>query len=549
MQPRILLPIAALGLVLAAPSAASAAVTPAVQGTQLTLTGDDTAETVTLNVDADGLITHNLPIAGGITSATDFDPAAGAPVTLPNDGTITVEANMAGGNDTVTLNVPNLASATVDGGPGDDIITGTDGDDTLLGAAGNDRITGFRGNDTVSGGDGSDLMIWNNGDNNDTNDGGANNDETLITGAAADDNLTVVQQGTTTRFDRTNLVPFNVQLLNGTVEKLSITPFAGNDTLTTSPDVPVAMAVDGGAGDDVMTTGAGADLLNGFDGNDTLNGQGGGDRIVGDRGNDAMNGGAGDDTLVWNNGDNNDVMNGEDGVDRIETNLAAAGDQASLKVENGRVRFDRLNLVPFNLSIGTAETFELNGLGGDDTLTTANDVALPLDVDAGAGNDIIQGSAASDSIDGGDGNDTVQLREGVADFVRGGPGADTATVDAIDAVAGDVESVDRPVTLQPGAPKVTLRVNVKRNVAAVKLACPAGVSECKGTVTLRTAKGKVKTIGKAKYTLKAGEKKTLRIKLAKGTAKLAKKKKLTVKARVTSGAGRAKTAKLTLRFR
>ncbi|HEX6022364.1 MAG TPA: calcium-binding protein [Solirubrobacter sp.] len=546
MQPRILLPLAALGLVLAAPTAANAAVTPAVQGTQLTLTGDDTGETVTLNVNADGLITHNLPVAGGIANSTDFDPADGSVVTLPNDGTISVVANMAGGNDTVTLNVPDLAGATVDGGAGDDIITGTDGADTLSGSAGNDRITGFRGNDTVLGGDGSDLMIWNNGDNNDINDGGANNDETLITGAAADDILTVVQQGNTTRFDRTNLVPFNVQMVDGTVEKLSITPFAGNDSLTTSPDVPIAMAVDGGPGDDNLTTGAGADVLNGFDGNDTLNGQGGGDRIVGDRGNDTMNGGAGDDTLVWNNGDNNDVMNGDDGVDRIETNLAGAGDQASLKIENGRVRFDRLNLVPFNLSIATAETFELNGLGGDDSLTTAPDVALPLDVDGGAGNDTIQGGAGNDSIFGGDGNDTVQVRDDVADFVRGGPGADTATIDKNDAVAADVETVEEP---KAGAPKVTLRVNVKRNVAALKLACPAGVTECKGTVTLKTRSGRVKTIGKAKYTLKPNQKKTLRIRLAKGTSDLAKGKRLKVKARVTSTAGKAKTANLTLRFR
>ena len=550
MQPRILLPLAALGLVLAAPAAANAAVTPAVNANQLTLTGDDTAETVTLNVNADGLITHNLTVAGGIADNTDFDPGGGNPVTLPNDGTVVVTANLAGGNDTVTLNVPDLASATVAGGAGDDIITGTDGNDTLSGEAGNDRITGFRGNDTVTGGDGSDLMIWNNGDNNDTNDGGANNDETLITGAAADDILTVVQSGTTTRFDRTNLVPFNVQMLNGTVEKLSITPFAGNDSLTTSPDVPIAMAVDGGAGDDSMTTGAGADVLNGFDGNDTLSGQGGGDRIVGDRGNDTMNGGAGDDTMVWNNGDNNDVMNGDDGVDRIETNLSAAGDQASLKMENGRLRFDRLNLVPFNLSIA-AEVFELNGLGGDDSLTTTADVVTPLVIDAGAGNDTIQGGSASDSIDGGDGNDAIQVRENVADFVRGGPGADSATVDAIDAVAADVETVDRPQVQppKPGAPKVTLGVNVSRNVAGVKLACPAGVSECKGTVTLRTAKGRVKTLGKANYSLKAGETKTLKIKLAKNTAKLAKSKKLTVKARVTSSAGPAKTATLKLRFK
>ncbi len=545
MQPRILLPLAALGLVFAAPAAANAAVAPAVNGNQLTLTGDDTAETITLNVNADGLITHNLTVAGGIADNTDFDAGGGNPVTLPNDGTVIVTANLAGGNDTVTLNVPNLESATVAGGAGDDIITGTDGNDTISGEAGNDRITGFRGNDTITGGDGSDVMIWNNGDNNDTNDGGANNDETLITGAAADDIMTVVQNGTTTQFDRTNLVPFNVQMLNGSVEKLSLTPLAGNDSLATNADVPIAMAVDGGSGDDTLTTGAGADLLTGFDGNDTLSGQGGGDRIVGDRGNDTMNGGAGDDTTVWNNGDNNDVMNGDDGVDRVETNLAAAGDQASLKMENGRLRFDRLNLVPFNLSI-SAEVFELNGLGGDDSLTTTADVVTPLVIDAGAGNDTIQGGSASDSIDGGDGNDTISVRENVADFVRGGVGADTATVDAVDAVAADVETVDRP---KPGAGQAAKTGTVKKGVASLKVSCPAGVSECKGSVTLRTAKGRIKTLGKANYTLKAGQSKTLKLRLAKNTAKLAKNKKLTVNARITSGAGAAKTAKVKLSFR
>ena len=60
MQPRILLPLAALGLVFAAPAAANAAVTPAVNGTTLTLTGDDTSENFTLGVDAAGNLTHTF---------------------------------------------------------------------------------------------------------------------------------------------------------------------------------------------------------------------------------------------------------------------------------------------------------------------------------------------------------------------------------------------------------------------------------------------------------------------------------------------------------
>ncbi|HET6550128.1 MAG TPA: calcium-binding protein [Solirubrobacter sp.] len=553
MQPRILLPLATVALAFAAPAAANAAVTFDKQGNAVELTGDAANDNVALNVNDAGLITHNITGAPGIADNTDFDPDPNTVGTLKNDNSASFTVKTLGGNDAVNLSVPDLAGATVEGGDGDDIVVGSDSPDTLSGEAGNDRITGFRGGDTVSGGDGSDVMTWNNGDGNDTNDGGANNDETQITLAAGDDNMTVVQNGTTTRFDRLGGGAFNVQMLNGTVEKLSITSFGGNDTLATNADVTIPMAVDGGPGNDTIATGAGADLLNGFDGDDTLSGQGGGDRIVGDRGNDAMNGGAGDDTMVWNNGDNNDVMNGDDGVDRVETNLAAAGDIASLRNENGRVRFDRLNLVPFNLSI-SAETFELNGLGGDDSLTTAPDVAIPLDVDAGAGNDVIQGGAASDSIDGGDGNDLVQVRENVADFVRGGPGADTATVDAIDAVAGDVETVDRPVVTppaaKPGAPKVALRANVKRRVAGVRLTCPPAASGCKGTVKLTVKVGrKNKTVGRARYSLKPGERETVRIKVAKSATKLAKKKRLVVRARVTADGAKTKTAKLTLRFK
>ena len=102
--------------------------------------------------------------------------------------------------------------------------------------------------------------------------------------------------------------------------------------------------------------------------------------------------------------------------------------------------------------------FELNGLGGDDTLTTTADVVTPLVVDAGAGSDTIQGGSASDSIDGGDGDDTIQVRENVADFVRGGLGADSATVDAStrSRPTSSPSTVRRPPagSSKPGAPKL-----------------------------------------------------------------------------------------------
>jgi Ca2+-binding RTX toxin-like protein len=313
-------------------------------------------------------------------------------------------------------------------------------------------------------------------------------------------------------------------------EKLDITSFSGNDSLSTGAGVTLAMTVDAGPGDDTIGTGDGDDLIKGDDGNDTLNGGGGSDRIVGERGSDTMNGGAGDDTLVWNNGDGSDVMNGDDGTDRIEDNLGAADDISSLKPENGRVRYDRTN-APFSLSVGSSEVFELNMLGGNDSLVTAPGLGIAVVADGGAG------------------DDTLSLRNGGADVVLGGPGADKATVDAIDAVAADVESVDRPVA---GAVALAKTAKVRRGVASLKLSCPAGTTGCSGQLVLLTAKavklGKVKaqlSLGRASFNLAAGEAKTVKVKLARGAARLATKKSLAASALV-SGAGTG--VRVTLKF-
>jgi hypothetical protein len=90
--------------------------------------------------------------------------------------------------------------------------------------------------------------------------------------------------------------------------------------------------------------------------NDVLTGGGGDDRIVGDRDGDTMSGGDGDDTLVWNNGDGSDVMDGARGRDTIEINGApTAGDALTAAPAGARIDFDRTNLVPFSLDIGTSK--------------------------------------------------------------------------------------------------------------------------------------------------------------------------------------------------
>jgi Ca2+-binding RTX toxin-like protein len=521
MQPKLLLPLTAFALLLGAPAAANAAVTVTVTGNTATFAGDAAADNITLGVNQDGLITHN---AGG-TATTDF----GGGKTFKSDNTLTVDVTGGDGNDTINLSGADLLASSIDGGAGDDIIVGGDPAETIDGGDGNDRITGFKGNDTVNGGNGNDVMIWNNGDGTDADNGDAGIDEVLITTGTANDNMIVKPQSGGVRFDRTNAA-FGIDLKDD--ERLTITSFSGDDTLTTEPGVTIPMTIDAGSGDDVITTGDGNDLSNGNDGNDTLNGSGGNDRIVGDRGNDTINGGDGADTLVWNNGDGSDVINGDAGSDIVEDNLGAGVDVSTLKNDGARVRYDRTNVGQFNLSMATVELLNLNTLGGDDTVDVFPDVALPVNVNAG------------------DGNDTLHLRGVSADTIRGGAGYDSAAVDALDGVA-EVEAVDRPAAPQPSpaAGKATMARNakVKKGVASIKLTCPAGTSGCSGTLLLFSTKS-VKAgpfsgqalLGRKAYAIAAGQTRTIKVKLAKGTAKLAKKKKL-----VATAEGKGK---VTLRF-
>ena len=96
-------------------------------------------------------------------------------------------------------------------------------------------------------------------------------------------------------------------------------------------------------------------------------------------------------------------------------------------------------------------------LGGDgaDTLTTG-DAADVVDggpgndrMAAGAGADVVTGGGGVDEIDAGAGDDDVRVRDGLADTVRCGAGADRVDADGFDTLAGDCEAVTRTTTTPP----------------------------------------------------------------------------------------------------
>jgi hypothetical protein len=228
--------------------------------------------------------------------------------------------------------------------------------------------------------------------------------------------------------------------------------------------------------------------------------------------------------------------------------------------------------------------FELNTFGGNDTLDVAPGVGalIAVTVDAGSGDDRLKGGdeadtffgglgndtldtgAGADVADGQDGDDTLVIRDGATDLARGGAGTDSATADFVDAVAADVEKVDRA---KSGANALTLRKNAKvtrsktgKYSARLVLTCDASALEgCKGRLSLLTAKS-VKIGGvrvrpllvSAKYDLKAGTTRGVTVKLPSVAKRLAKNRSLKVNVQAISkdaaGALTTRTANVTLKF-
>src|SRR5262249_6956716 len=133
--------------------------------------GDGAADTVTVNGTA-----GNDQISGTHVGTTVTPTGLSEQVTPANAQArhlLTVKGG--NGNDTINAGslAPNVIGLTIDGGAGNDTITGSQGNDTLIGGDGSDLVIGGRGNDTAQLGNGNDTFVWNPGDGSDSVDGGA----------------------------------------------------------------------------------------------------------------------------------------------------------------------------------------------------------------------------------------------------------------------------------------------------------------------------------------------------------------------------------------
>ena len=179
-----------------------------------------------------------------------------------------------------------------------------------------------------------------------------------------------------------------------------------------------------------------------------------------------MNGGAGNDTLVWNNGDGSDIDRRRRRQRRPEVNGGPTlGDVFTLepKPRTGPSSSSGRTWVPFTFDAAT-ERFQVNGLGGDDSVTANDGVGAStlLSVDGGAGADTVNGSDGPDLILGGEGNDILSggggddriVGDRGNDTMNGGTGDDTLVWnngDDTDVANGDAGRDDVEVNGAPAA--------------------------------------------------------------------------------------------------
>jgi Ca2+-binding RTX toxin-like protein len=206
------------------------------------------------------------------------------------------------------------------------------------------------------------------------------------------------------------------------ITRLVIDLGPGDDTIAAAPTLPIGMHAEirGGPGRDTLRGAGSNDVLLGGDGDDVLDGG------VGD---DTLDGGAGDDVLTANLGA--DVYRGGSGLDQ----LTYASYTAPVAVTLGGGAND--GQVGEGDDAG-GDVERVDGGSGDDALTGTGG---PDQLYGGLGADALDGAGGSDVLVGGAGDDALRARDGVADLVSCGDGADGAIVDQLDA-ADSCEAVD-----------------------------------------------------------------------------------------------------------
>jgi Ca2+-binding RTX toxin-like protein len=353
-----------------------------------------------------------------------------------------VEVVGSDGDDVMTFKTTTLTNImAIDGGAGNDTITGTAFDDTIYGGDGDDSLVGGAGNDTFNGGKGHDILVGGAGDDSFYTSDGAD----VYNGGAGYDVVYASRNGAAIEVDKGLLVGIEEISANGftgvTIKAAnaagslidlrhiyvadddiaSINGGVGNDTIYGSHTYDYIF---GGNGNDSINGFYGDDELHGGLGNDTIIGGGGYDVLYGDAGNDVLNGGADDDVLYGGAGNDTLIASANGGWDEFHGD---AGFDTILADDGVKVikiyAMDGIEAISWD---GT-HLATIQAYFGDDNLDFSGVTLTGISaIDASDGNDYIVGSKGSETILGGNGNDTLSGNAG-DDILTGGAGTDVLT--------------------------------------------------------------------------------------------------------------------------
>ncbi len=195
---------------------------------------------------------NNTFTIGTAGVAPGFDLRFVGPFTIDIRNAEVLEVNGNGGDDVINASgLPaGLISLQLNGGDGNDTITGSAGDDILRGGLGNDTLIGFLGTDQVFGDEGDDILIWNPGDGTDFNDGGPGNDISRVLAAGVGETFTIAPLTCSAgapcaRLRRTLPSVFDVDIVR--IERLELLTGGGRDTVSTEFLPGVLQVLDGGS--------------------------------------------------------------------------------------------------------------------------------------------------------------------------------------------------------------------------------------------------------------------------------------------------------------